>query len=71
MTDKNTWIKITAFPLIVGFALIINMEKIIFKVIGWGLLIFGFWTGIFYLYKIYKFNKEKINNFLKIFRKKK
>ena len=65
-----TWIKITVFPLIIGIGLT-NMSKILFKWIGWGLLIFGLSTGFYYLYKIYKSNKEKINEVKNEFRRKK
>ena len=49
-------------PLIIGFALVVaGITMVIFKAIGWVLLIWGISSGSFYLFKLYKEHKKKID----------
>ncbi len=59
--ELEMWLKTIFIPLVVGFSLVaapINM--VLFKVIGWVLLIFGIFAGLAYLLKLYGIHKEKI-----------
>ena len=71
---NDLWIKICLLPFIIGFALVVaDMSMMIFKMIGWVLLIFGIITGLGYLRKLYKTHEEWIKEFyrkVKIWRKK-
>ncbi len=64
--ETDHWIRTSLMPMIIGGSLVIaNISMIIFKVIGWVLLIWGIGIGALYLYKLYKANKEKIFGVLK------
>lgn len=59
--ELEMWLKVIFIPLIVGVSLVaapINM--VLFKVIGWVLMIFGIFAGLAYLFKLYGIHKEKI-----------
>ena len=64
--ESDHWIRTSLMPILIGGSLVItNISMIIFKVIGWILLIFGLSTGSLYLFKLYKAHKEKILKFLR------
>ncbi len=64
--ESDHWIRTSLMPILIGGSLVItNISMILFKVIGWVLLIFGLATGSLYLLKLYKAHKEKILKFLR------
>ncbi len=53
--EQDHYLRTSLVPLIVGFSLVIaKINMIIFKVIGWILLVWGLGTGGLYLYKEHK-----------------
>lgn len=63
---NDLWIRICLLPLIIGFALVYtNVGMVIFRIIGWILLVIGSITGAFYLFDLYQTHREKIRKFLR------
>jgi len=59
--EKEMWLKIIFIPLVVGISLVATpINMVLFKVIGWVLMIFGIFAGLAYLFKLYGIHKEKI-----------
>ena len=69
MTKQKTddsWIRICLIPLLIGFSLVVTkITMIVFKVIGWVLLIWGLAIGSVYLFRLYKTHREEILKFLR------
>ena len=59
--EQEMWLKIIFIPLVVGISLVAApISMVLFKVIGWVLMIFGIFAGLAYLFKLYGIHKEKI-----------
>ncbi len=64
--NNDLWVKICLLPLIIGFSLVYaNLSMVIFRIIGWILLVIGSITGAFYLFDLYITHREKIWKFLR------
>ena len=63
--EADHWIRTSLLPLIIGFSLIVSkISMIVFQVIGWILFVWGVGTGYLYLFKLYKENKEEVQDVL-------
>ncbi len=61
----DSWIRICLIPLLIGFSLVVaKITMVIFKVIGWALLVWGLAIGSVYLFRLYKTHRKEILKFL-------
>lgn len=59
--EQEMWLKTIFIPLVVGISLVATpINMVLFKVIGWVLMMFGIFAGLAYLSKRWGINKEKI-----------
>ena len=59
--EQEMWLKVIFIPLVVGISLVATpISMVLFKVIGWVLMVFGIFAGLAYIFKLYGIHKEKI-----------